>query len=154
MKFIKLLILPLILCSCLGDGTDTGNPGFNGDPMMGIEEGSGPIATIVSNVCTLLEGCEGTSLTNCSSDIFDQENIDTELGLGTNDFPTLRDIALAESNGTIVADTTALTDCNSDIQALTCGSPNVGGAYDSALANPYVGVADIIPGSCVGIYGP
>ncbi|MEM7646711.1 MAG: hypothetical protein AAF203_07375 [Pseudomonadota bacterium] len=147
MKKMMRLLLCLLLTACLNDGTDTGNPGLiEGDPMDGVT--SSFLTQFADSICMRLGECEGGPLSGCRSDLFDQDNIDTEIGVGDLDYPTLGDINTAQVMGDLTGNTDDLITCIQDIEALSCSDSDVMNAYDPMASNPYVGVATIIPGTC------
>ena len=148
MKSALLFFLCLTLCSCLNEGTDVGNPGFNN--MIG--DAGRPTIRLTITTCNLLSDCEGETIDNCSTDVLKQTNIDTELGLAADDFPDLEAINKAEFDGLITANTDSLQACDDDIKALSCSDSSVQGAYHSLASNPYEGVAAMLPTSCQGVF--
>jgi len=78
-----------------------------------------------------------------------------KLGLPSGKYEPFSTVIQAENTGVIVANQTASQQCVRDIGALTCGSPEMMGAYDPSLTNPYLNIGAAIPsslGSCPDIF--
>ncbi len=153
-QMIFALFLCFFLCSCLNEGTDTGDPGLTngGQPIQADPSTGNAVETIVVNFCKLMKTCEAVDPGSCQMQLLNQSNIDTELGLGANDYPTLNDISMALDNGAINVNATGLSQCLSAIDGLDCNSPGVPAAYDAGAGNPYQGVAAAIPTACTSVF--
>lgn len=157
MRNLILIFLFLILNSCVGDGTDTGNPGLTC-----IEGGSCTVASIGDenqsrvialesvfyNMCLVVNECKNQSTLSCRSALRTQSNIDVEVGLEENEFEDAQAIIDAEYDELLAHDSDVLSACIDDLDRLTCRDEVVENAYNPAKANPYEQAVEMIPTSC------
>ncbi len=157
MRFLQLLLICLLLSSCLVEGTDTGNPGIECDSFGDCQANSDPesltsISAVVDSLCLLINECEGPSTSSCQSSLYEQDNIDTEVGLDDLAFASVQEIINAERQGLIQADLDVLGLCIEDIEKIDCSDSGVDDSFDPGLTNPYEKTANVIPVSCSSLY--
>jgi hypothetical protein len=148
----------LLLSACApggGGGTETGNPGSKvPGPLVSDYTGNGG-TDVLNTICTKLTACNaGLTATQCSNGLLPQTNIAARLGLASG-FGTLQQVIDATNAETIVTNSTRLSTCRSDIEALSCGDPTVVAAWSSGSPSDFTAVFNLIPTSgtsCAGIY--
>ena len=154
-----ILFLVLIFASSCGlGGTDTGNPGDTGDtqdmPTSPNSSNTRGIEYIISGLCSKLVSCHPTlDQSDCEEGLYVQSNIDTELGLGLNEYATLTDVLDAENAFELEYSATDLQSCLTGISALTCSSTALQTAYTQATPQNFNNVYRMIPtASCGMVY--
>lgn len=176
MKKISFILLILFLAipfltACGEGGTDTGNPttssegdtGDTGDS--GSNGGDNPVSAdatptgavqISVALCSVLTPCyTSLSETNCEAGVLAATNLVDEFGLSTADYADLQAVSSAEAASTIAPNSTLLTTCLDNIDALTCTNAGVLTAYNPSNPNNFENVEDMIPAgtdSCGGVY--
>lgn len=156
---IFILFTPIYGC---GEGTETGNPtAHTGDDDDDDAESPADVSLtsseqILEALCDKLTECY-TSLTetDCETGIKATGGLENDIGLTEGSYSTYQDIIDAEENGEISADSDALSSCIADIGSSECGNTEVDSAYDSADADNFDDVENMVPDgtdSCEGVF--
>lgn len=158
MKTIRWILLSFLMASCLGQGTDTGNPGYNCGAYtctaMSGDNSSKVIAmeSLIYNLCLVIKDCKSQVVDTCRSRLRQQTNLIAKVGLSDVDFASAQAVIDAEEDGLLDFDTDQLDTCLLDTRALQCDDTGVDDTYDPGLTNPYEKTADIVPASCSTIF--
>ena len=148
----RIIIVLSLFCLVSCGGTGTGNPGIT-NTSSGVVTAS---AAILQSICTLLASCAGgPTFSSCVSGIQNTSGLDVKLGLSPGTFSNFLAIEAAESAGTIQANATAATLCESQVSSLSCSNTAVQAAYQAGQSNPYLSVPGMIPtaaGSCISVF--
>lgn len=151
-----LAALLLLLTSC--GGTGTGNPSERAANTTVGEASASAFASqvVMGRLCAKLLACfANLKEATCINGIEAEKVIDTELGLPSGTYTNYQAVIDAESAGVIVGNVTARTNCAADIDALSCSSVGVAGAYNSSSRRPFQHVDAMIPtgaSSCPAIF--
>jgi hypothetical protein len=144
---IKILNL-LILCICIGCGTETGNPLLDPDHLNSDQ----PVVGLLETMCLKLSKCHaGLTFNICESNVLLQDNIDTAIGLGDGIYTSYQAIIDAESNGEISENRLPTVQCYLDITNMKCNDSEVTNAYDIANPTDFTSVYKLLitgAGSC------
>lgn len=128
--FICVLLLATILIgsyqNCLNQGTDTGNP-FH-DP---------PSPELSNYICQKFSSCFGLIEESCQTELLTAANLTTGLGLDIGQYPDLKAVNSAVSNGTLSESQEKFYSCASAISDLACSSALVVNSYDSASPDDF-----------------
>ncbi len=109
---------------------------------------------LVDAICAVAAQCDGADSSACLSGILSQTNIPTALGLSAG-FGTVQQMLNEYSNGLISQNVAYANQCLTDLQALSCSSAAVTGAYSSSAPSNWSNLANMIPTSstsCGGVF--
>jgi hypothetical protein len=157
MKILNALILlvsGLSLFACGGTGIGNGeSPTTSTNAPTQALLGS---TEVLNSICAVLTTCN-SGLTNfqCESGVQSIAGMDVKLGLTTGSYASFSAIISAESQGAIQSNSSAVTQCQADLQSLSCSSAAVMNAYQSQSANPFSQVPSMMPsgvGSCPAVF--
>lgn len=147
---VACVLIPLTYNSCSSPVEYKVSNTVAGNPM------APAMTNIVSAICSVINRCQNqVSISDCQVKVLGVGGVDYQLGLPAGSYPTISSIVQAESSKSITANSTATDTCYSQINQLDCSSSAVQGAYDTNLANPYTGAAQMLPtapGSCPSVF--
>lgn len=148
---MRLLLLLLLLVGC---GTETGNPITPSSPASGEDGTTTSTEGILEKVCEKIESCYSVKESTCKTNTLEEDGFDDAFDIA--DYDDLQAIVDAETAGDLsVTSTSAVTQCKTDIENLSCSDSEVVNAYSTSSPNDYSNMADIIPtnaGSCQDIF--
>lgn len=151
--FWGVLIIFLLFNGC---GTEVGNP-IKEATVPGSGEVQDPLTLTSSalrgKVCDKLVECFPSQFNadNCANIINNVDGFDDAFNLNNSSYNDYEDIEEAEKNELIEVSSTEGTQCQDDIEALSCTDSEVINAYDESNSSDYTQLYNIIPigsGSC------
>jgi len=159
-RWIKILFILAALTHVAATckGTECGNPGSCPSDQSGDDgdEGSPPadlapsaIDELIDLLCQRINACdESIPMGSCVTALegIDGNQIGDEFGLAEGEF-TVEEIRNGLEGGTIIADDSALADCEADISVLPCDAVS-----SNVSADNFSNVENIIPASCLNVF--
>jgi len=143
------LTLPFQNCGKLfgaKEGTDTGNALSSGNGQVAAVTGS---EQLVGAICTDLTACHtGLDLSSCETAVGNLNGLPSGFGASQ---ATMDDLANAETTGTVTGSFPDLNLCVSQLNAVSCASPEMQSAFQSGS---YAGLPALIStlSSCSQVY--
>lgn len=120
-----------------------------GNPMTGSKK-------LLTNFCSVIIRCHpDVSVSQCETGVMKTTGIDYQVGLTKGSVGAFSEILNSESSGALQANATALSSCQSAVDNLLCSDSKVQAAYNASNADPFSGLAFMIPtmpGSCPALF--
>jgi hypothetical protein len=111
---------------------------------------------VVTTACGVVARCfSGVSQTACENGVLAADGLDAALGLPSGSYSSGAEVVGAEDGSVIFGSNPATIACTQSVSALSCSDQTVQDAYNPAAANPFAGVAAMIPnqpGGCATIF--
>jgi hypothetical protein len=140
---MKQLLIFILLLAVSGCGTDTGNPGINGESLPtqdpALETAPDGARSVAAQICTTLAACNtGLDTMSCSSSVLSVSGLPSYLGY--SNYNTLNDVA---SDAGKSVNNTYLQSCLTELNAVNCGSSRVSNSFSPATPTNFSNVSQL-----------